>query len=48
LINQEHLNKVAERWPKSVEHLRKLSIIEEGSPQLVRMAHLAVVGCAKV
>ena len=44
LINAHFLAEVEVRWPASIEQLRSLSIIEEGHPQHVRMAHLAIVG----
>src|SRR5262249_59414472 len=42
--NAHFLAEVEVRWPANVEKLRSLSIIEEGYPQHVRMAHLAIVG----
>jgi starch phosphorylase len=44
LINARFLGEVEVRWPGDVERLRRMSIIEEGHPQHVRMAHLAIVG----
>jgi starch phosphorylase len=44
LINANFLAEVEVRWPGNIERLRRLSIIEEGNPQHVRMAHLAIVG----
>ncbi len=44
LINARFLAQVEVRWPGDVDRLRRLSIIEEGHPQHVRMAHLAIVG----
>jgi starch phosphorylase len=43
-INARFLTGVERRWPGDVERLRRMSIIEEGHPQQVRMAHLAIVG----
>ncbi|HTO52535.1 MAG TPA: glycogen/starch/alpha-glucan phosphorylase [Myxococcota bacterium] len=43
-INAQFLGEVEVRWPGNVEKLRRMSIIEEGYPQHVRMAHLAIVG----
>jgi len=43
-INEQFLKKVEEKWPGDVEKVRKLSLIEEGSNQMVRMANLSVVG----
>jgi len=47
-INARFLSEVAERWPGDVERQRRMSIIEEGSVQQVRMAYLALVGCFSV
>jgi len=44
LVNAQFLAEVEVRWPGDTERLRRLSIIEEGNPQHVRMAHLAIVG----
>jgi glycogen phosphorylase len=44
LVNAHFLAEVEVRWPGNVDRLRRMSIIEEGSPQHVRMAHLAIVG----
>ncbi|MEQ1859502.1 MAG: glycogen/starch/alpha-glucan phosphorylase [Chthoniobacteraceae bacterium] len=43
-INKRFLEKVEAQWPGDVEKKRKLSIIEEGHVQMVRMANLSVVG----
>ncbi len=43
-INARFLGEVEVRWPGDVQRLRRMSIIEEGHPQHVRMAHLAIVG----
>jgi starch phosphorylase len=43
-INAHFLAEVEVRWPGNVDKLRRMSIIEEGFPQHVRMAHLAIVG----
>jgi len=43
-INSRFLRKVATRWPGETERLTRMSILEEGSPKQVRMAHLASVG----
>ncbi|GIX47350.1 MAG: hypothetical protein KatS3mg131_1561 [Candidatus Tectimicrobiota bacterium] len=43
-INHDFLQQVRARWPGDVERLRRMSIIEEGDPKQVRMAHLAIVG----
>lgn len=43
-INRTFLNGVAERYPGDSDILSRMSIIEEGPIQKVRMAHLAIVG----
>jgi starch phosphorylase len=43
-INARFLREVEVRWPGDVDRLRRMSIFEEGHPQHVRMAHLAIVG----
>jgi len=43
-INARFLSEVAKRWPGDVERQRRMSIIEEGDVQQVRMAYLAIVG----
>lgn len=47
-INYEFMAQVAKRWPGDVYRLRRMSIIEEGTPKYVRMAYLAIVGSFKV
>ena len=43
-INQRFLRRVQTRWPADPERLARMSIVEEGTPKQVRMAHLATVG----
>ncbi|MEW6042082.1 MAG: glycogen/starch/alpha-glucan family phosphorylase, partial [Elusimicrobiota bacterium] len=43
-INANFLGKVAARYPDDPDRLRRMSLIEEGEVQQVRMAHLAIVG----
>ncbi len=43
-INHRFLKQVEARWPGEVSRQQKMSIIEEGSPKMVRMANLAIVG----
>jgi starch phosphorylase len=43
-INQRFLRRVQTQWPTDLERLARMSIVEEGSPKQVRMAHLATVG----
>lgn len=47
-INRRFLKEVACRWPGDHECLRRMSIIEEGDPKMVRMAYLAIVGSFSV
>ena len=43
-INAHFMADVSSHWPGDSERLRRMSIIEEGYEQQVRMAHLAIVG----
>jgi starch phosphorylase len=43
-INHRFLKSVGERWPGDNDRLRRMSLIEEGNPRQVRMAHLSIVG----
>ena len=43
-INKRFLEEVEAKWPGDAQKKRVLSIIEEGHQQMVRMAHLSVVG----
>ena len=43
-INQRFLDRVHIWAPGDVDRLRRMSIIDEGPPKRVRMAHLAVIG----
>ncbi len=47
-INKRFLKDVEAEWPGDIEKVRKLSLIEEGDHQMVRMANLAVVGSHSV
>ncbi|MFH2129634.1 MAG: glycogen/starch/alpha-glucan phosphorylase [bacterium] len=47
-INQRFLDLVAAIFPGDFERRARMSIIEEGNPQNVRMAHLAIVGTFSV
>ena len=47
-INRRFLEQVTYAWPGDVERLRRMSLIEEGDRQQVRMAHLAIVGSHSV
>ncbi|MBI4607742.1 MAG: glycogen/starch/alpha-glucan phosphorylase [Candidatus Rokubacteria bacterium] len=43
-VNRRFLEDVARRWPGDAERLARMSLIAEGPPKQVRMAHLATVG----
>jgi len=47
-INQRFLRRVQTQWPGDGDRLARMSIIEEGTPKQVRMAHLATVGSHSV
>ncbi len=47
-INARFLAELAQKWPGDVERQRRMSIIEEGDVQQVRMAYLAIVGSFSV
>ncbi len=47
-INKRFLDEVAQRYPGNERRLSELSIIQEGPVQMVRMAHLAVIGSHSV
>jgi len=47
-INARFLEQVSQHWPGDNARLGRMSIIEEGSVRMVRMAHLAIVGSFSV
>jgi len=47
-INAQFLRSVALSYPGDNDRLRRMSLIEEGSPKKIRMAHLAIVGSSYV
>jgi starch phosphorylase len=47
-INARFLCRVADRWPGDVARERRMSIIAEGHPAMVRMAYLGIVGSFSV
>ncbi|MFW5450555.1 MAG: glycogen/starch/alpha-glucan phosphorylase [Methylophagaceae bacterium] len=47
-INARFLSEVARRWPGDKDRIARMSIIEEGPQQQIRMAHLALVGSFSV
>ncbi len=44
-INQRFLDGVRAKYPGDDARVARVSLIEEGEPRKVRMAHLAIVGC---
>ncbi|HXV20375.1 MAG TPA: glycogen/starch/alpha-glucan phosphorylase [Desulfuromonadales bacterium] len=47
-INARFLAEVARRWPGDSQRQQRLSLIEEGTEPMVRMAYLAIVGSFSV
>jgi starch phosphorylase len=47
-INRRFLAHVAAVWPGDEGRVRRMSLIEEGEPKQVRMAHLSIVGSHSV
>ena len=47
-INAHFLAEVSAHWPGDKERLARMSLIEEGGEQQVRMAYLAIVGSYSV
>ncbi len=47
-INAHFLKEVEARWPGDMERITRMSLIEEGWEQQVRMAYLAIVGSFSV
>ncbi|MGR8998087.1 MAG: glycogen/starch/alpha-glucan phosphorylase [Gammaproteobacteria bacterium] len=47
-INVHFITEVSMHWPGDSDRLRRMSIIEEGDEQQVRMAYLAIVGSFSV
>ncbi len=43
-INHRFLRQVSARWPTDLSYQSRMSLIEESSPKMVRMANLAIVG----
>uniref|UniRef100_A0A8B9LN70 Alpha-1,4 glucan phosphorylase n=1 Tax=Astyanax mexicanus TaxID=7994 RepID=A0A8B9LN70_ASTMX len=43
-INKRHLDRIAALYPGDTDRLRRMSLIEEGDPKRINMAHLCVVG----
>jgi glycogen phosphorylase len=47
-INQRFLDLVVQQYPGDIDKMRRMSIIEEGYPKMVRMAQLAIIGSHSV
>jgi glycogen phosphorylase len=47
-INRRFLEQVSARWPGEQPRLERMSLIDEGPPQMVRMANLAIIGSHSV
>jgi starch phosphorylase len=47
-INRRFLDEVREKFPGDEARVARLSLIDEGGPRYVRMAHLACVGSRKI
>ncbi|TSS85099.1 Glycogen phosphorylase, brain form [Bagarius yarrelli] len=43
-INRRHMDRIAALYPGDMDRLRRMSLIEEGDPKRINMAHLCVVG----
>uniref|UniRef100_A0A8D2J2P1 Alpha-1,4 glucan phosphorylase n=2 Tax=Varanus komodoensis TaxID=61221 RepID=A0A8D2J2P1_VARKO len=43
-INQRHLDRISALFPKDVDRLRRMSLIEEEGVKRINMAHLCIVG----
>uniref|UniRef100_A0A5F9CGI7 Alpha-1,4 glucan phosphorylase n=1 Tax=Oryctolagus cuniculus TaxID=9986 RepID=A0A5F9CGI7_RABIT len=43
-INQKHLDRIVALFPRDVERLRRMSLIEEEGGKRINMAHLCIVG----
>jgi len=43
-INARFIADISQRWPGDNERLRRMSLIQEGSEPMIRMAYLAIVG----
>ncbi|KIO21097.1 glycosyltransferase family 35 protein [Tulasnella calospora MUT 4182] len=47
-LNHSFLQAVEKKWPNDRDRLTRMSLIQEGFPQYIRMAYLAVIGSHKV
>ena len=47
-INERFLNSVAEKYPGDIDLIRRVSLVEEGHEQRLRMGHISVLASHKV
>jgi len=47
-INARFIGEVSQRWPGDNDRIHRMSLIEEGSEPMIRMAYLAIVGSFSV
>ncbi|KAK7835928.1 hypothetical protein U0070_004019 [Myodes glareolus] len=47
-INQKHLDRIVALFPKDIDRMRRMSLIEEDGGKRINMAHLCIVGCHAV
>jgi len=47
-INARFIAEVGERWPGDGDRIKRMSLIQEGSEPMIRMAYLAIVGSSSV
>ena len=47
-INARFIEEIARRWPGDSDRIQRMSLIQEGSDPLIRMAYLAIVGSYSV
>ncbi|MBT8094704.1 MAG: glycogen/starch/alpha-glucan phosphorylase [Gammaproteobacteria bacterium] len=47
-INVHFIAEIGQRWPGDNERIRRMSLIQEGSDPMIRMAYLAIVGSFSV
>lgn len=47
-INAQFIAEISQRWPGDNEKVRRMSLIQEGSEPMIRMAYLAIVGSFSV
>jgi starch phosphorylase len=47
-INARFIAEIGRRWPGDTDRIRRMSLIQEGSEPMIRMAYLAIVGSYSV